>query len=151
MISKSQRWRKTAVASLVGALFALSASGAFALALGRVTVQSALGEPLRAEIDVPELNADEAASLRATIASPEAFKAAGLEYNAALGSAQISLQRRAAGRAYFRLTSDRAVSEPFVDLVLEASWATGRVVRDYTMLLDPPSQIGRASCRKECA
>ena len=139
MISKSQRWRKTAVASLVGALFAMSASGAFALALGRVTVQSALGEPLRAEIDVPELNADEAATLRATVASPEAFKAAGLEYNPALGGAVISLQRRSDGRAFIRLTSDRPVSEPFVDLILEASWSTGRVVRDYTMLLDPPS------------
>ena len=139
MILKSQRWRKTAVATLVGALFAMSASGAFALALGRVTVQSALGEPLRAEIDIPELNADEAATLRATVASPEAFKAAGLEYNAALGGAQISLQRRSDGRAYIRLVSDRPVSEPFVDLILEASWATGRVVRDYTMLLDPPS------------
>lgn len=139
MISKSQRWRKTAVASLVGALFAMSASGAFALALGRVTVQSALGEPLRAEIDVPELNADEAATLRTTVASPEAFKAAGLEYNAALSGAQLSLQRRSDGRAFIRLVSDRPVSEPFVDLILEASWATGRVVRDYTMLLDPPS------------
>ena len=139
MISKSQRWRKTAVASLVGALFAMSASGAFALALGRVTVQSALGEPLRAEIDIPELNADEAATLKTTVASPEAFKAAGLEYNAALSGAQLSLQRRSDGRAFIRLVSDRPVSEPFVDLILEASWATGRVVRDYTMLLDPPS------------
>ena len=54
-------------------------------------------------------------------------------------SVQISLQRRSDGRAYLRLSSDRPVNEPFVDLILEANWATGRIVRDYTMLFDPAS------------
>ena len=139
LIPKSYRWRKTAIASLAAALVGLSASSAFALALGRVTVLSALGEPLRAEIDIPEINAEEAASLKTSVASPEAFRAAGLDYNAALAGVQISLQRRADGRAFIRLSSDRPVAEPFVDLILEASWATGRIVRDYTMLLDPPT------------
>jgi pilus assembly protein FimV len=61
------------------------------LSLGRITVQSALGEPLRAEIEVPEINAEEAASLKTSIASPAAFAAAGLEYNAAIASLQASL------------------------------------------------------------
>ncbi len=139
MISKLQRWRQTAVASLVAALLGLSSSAAQALALGRVTVQSALGEPLRAEIDIPEINAEEASTLKTSVALPEAYRAAGLEYNPALAGVQITLQRRADGRAFLRLSSDRTVSEPFVDLILEASWATGRIVRDYTMLLDPPS------------
>lgn len=143
MIPKSHGWRKTAVASLVFALFGLPASSAFALALGRITVQSALGEPLRAEIDIPEINADEAGSLKPTIAAPGAFRAAGLEYNPALAGIQITLQRRADGRAYIRLVSDRAVSEPFVDLIVQASWASGRIVRDYTILLDPPTLRAR--------
>ncbi len=143
MIPKSHGWRKTAVASLVIALFGLPASSAFALALGRITVQSALGEPLRAEIDIPEINADEAASLKPALAAPGAFRAAGLEYNPALAGVQISLQRRADGRAYIRLVSDRAVSEPFVDLIVQASWASGRIVRDYTILLDPPTLRAR--------
>nr|MBP6852649.1 hypothetical protein [Rhodoferax sp.] len=84
MISQSHRWRKTAVASLAAALFGLSGTNANALALGRITVQSALGEPLRAEIDIPDINAEEAASLRAAVAQPDAFKAAGLDYNAVL-------------------------------------------------------------------
>jgi len=139
LIPKSYRWRKTALASLVAAVFGLSGSNASALALGRITVQSALGEPLRAEIDVPDINAEEAASLKASVALPEAFRAAGLDYNAVLAGAQISFQRRPDGRGYIRLTSDRIVTEPFVDLILEASWSSGRIVRDYTMLLDPPS------------
>ncbi|MBP6501743.1 MAG: fimbrial protein FimV [Rhodoferax sp.] len=141
---KSHGWRKTAVASLVIALLGLPASSAFALALGRITVQSALGEPLRAEIDIPEINADEAATLKPSLALPAAFRAAGLEYNPALAGVQISLQRRADGRAYIRLTSDRVVSEPFVDLILQATWASGRIVRDYTILLDPPALRARA-------
>ena len=139
LISKSQRWRKTALASLVAALFGLSGSNVSALALGRITVQSALGDPLRAEIDVPDINAEEVASLKTSIALPEAFRAAGLEYNPALAGVQILLQRRADGRAFIRLSGDKPVSEPFVDLILEASWSSGRIVRDYTMLLDPPN------------
>lgn len=143
LIPKSHGWRKTAVASLVIALFGLPASTAFALALGRITVQSFLGEPLRAEIDIPEINAEEAASLKSSIALPEAFRAAGLEFNPALSGLQISLQRRADGRAYIRLVSDKPVSEPFVDLILEARWSSGRIVRDYTVLLDPPALRAR--------
>jgi len=106
--------------------------------LGRITVQSALGEPLRAEIDVPEINAEEAASLKAGIASAEAFAAAGLEYNPAMSGLQATLQRRADGRAYIRLSSDRSINDPFVDMIVEASWSSGRILRDYTMLFDPP-------------
>lgn len=139
LISKSYRWRETALASLVAALFGLSGSNAWALALGRITVQSALGDPLRAEIDILDINAEEAASLKASVALPEAFRAAGLEYNPALAGVQLSLQRRPDGRAYIRMSSDKPVAEPFVDLILEATWSSGRIVRDYTMLLDPPS------------
>ena len=138
MIAKSHRWQKTAVAAAAIALLGLSTSGAWALSLGRITVQSALGEPLRAEIEVPEINAEEAASLKTSIASPAAFAAAGLEYNAAVASLQASLQRRADGRAYIRLISDRPINDPFVDMIVEATWSSGRILRDYTMLFDPP-------------
>ena len=111
---------------------------AMALALGRVLVQSALGEPLRAEIEVPEITAEEASSLRVGLAAPAAFTAAGLQFNQALGSAQLTLERRSDGRAYLRLSSPRPVNEPFVDLMIEANWASGRIVRDYTLLIDPP-------------
>ena len=94
---------------------------------------------MRAEIDVPDINTEEAASLKAAVASPDAFRAAGLEYNPAMSGLQATLQRRADGRAYIRLSSDRAINDPFVDMILETSWASGRIVRDYTMLFDPPS------------
>ena len=110
-----------------------------ALSLGRVAVQSALGEPLRADVEVLNINAEEIASLKSTVALPERFKAAGLEYNPALSTLQASLQRWPDGRVYIRLSSDRIINEPFVDLILETSWASGRIVRDYTLLFDPPN------------
>ena len=133
------RWHLGALASAIALLASLTSLDAHALALGRVTVQSALGEPLRAEIDIVEITADEAASLRAGVASADAFKAAGLEYTPAVVGVQVTLQKRPDGRSYLRLSSSRPVAEPFVDLVLETSWSSGRIVRDYTMLFDPPS------------
>ena len=139
MIAKSHRWQKTIMAAAATALIGLYGTPASALSLGRITVQSSLGEPLRAEIDVPDINAEEAASLQARAASPEAFQSAGLDYNPAMANLKVTLQRRANGRAYIRLSSDRAINDPFVDMILEASWASGRIVRDYTMLFDPPA------------
>ena len=133
------QWRATALAFAAAVLLGVSASDANALALGRITVQSALGEPLRAEIDIPEIDADEVASLRANVAAPEAFKTAGFDYNPALTGIRITLEKRADGRHFLRLTSQRPINEPFIDLILESNWAAGRVVRDYTMLFDPPS------------
>ncbi len=139
MIAKSNRWQKTIMATAAAAFFGLYGLNAAALSLGRITVQSGLGEPLRAEIEIPDMNAEEAASLKVGVAPPDAFRAAGLDYNPAMASLQATLQRRPDGRAYLRLSSDRAVNEPFVDMILEARWATGRIVRDYTLLFDPPS------------
>ena len=139
MNAKSHRWQKTAVAVAAIALLGLSTTGAMALSLGRITVLSALGEPLRAEIEIPDINAEEAASLKTAVAAPDAFVAAGLDFNPAMSSVQATLQRRADGRAYIRLTSDRPINDPFVDMILETSWSSGRIVRDYTMLFDPPT------------
>ncbi|WP_368086472.1 FimV/HubP family polar landmark protein [Variovorax sp. OV329] len=115
------------------------ATDASALALGRMNVRSALGEPLRAEIEVTEITAAEADGLRINIASPSAFNAAGVNYNPALGDVRVSLQRRADGRYVVNLTGNRSMNDPFIDLLLEANWSAGRVVRDYTVLLDPPA------------
>jgi pilus assembly protein FimV len=135
---KKPTWRATALALATAAFFSGVSMDANALALGRVTVQSALGEPLRAEVDIAEITPDELASLKAKVASPEAFRAAGLEYSPALSGVDVSLRQRPDGRSYLQLTSSRPVNDPFIDLILETQWASGRIVRDYTMLFDPP-------------
>ena len=68
----------------------------WALGLGRINVQSGLGEALRAEIEVTSITPEESASLRLRVASPEAYRAAGIEYNAALGGAHAAFQPRGA-------------------------------------------------------
>ena len=118
---------------------ALPASEAWALALGRVNVQSALGEPLRAEVEIPQITAAEAEGLRVGVASPGVFRTQGMEYNATASQVRVSVQRRADGSAVLRLTSTQPVNEPFVDLVIDASWASGNLQRNYTLLLDPPT------------
>lgn len=130
-------WSLRAVAGAVMLTSALGSSGAWALALGRINVQSYLGQPLRAEVDLPSLTAAEAASLRAAIASPEAFRAASMEYNGVLSDVRLQLEQRADGRSVLRLTSTRPINEPFMDVVLDVNWANGHMVRGYTMLLDP--------------
>ncbi len=129
---------RVAVAAAVSVLSALPVSG-WALGLGKLNVQSALGEALRAEIDVSSLTPEESATLQVKVATPETYRAAGVDFNAVLSSAQITLQRRPDGRPYLRIASDRSVQEPFVDVILDLNWASGRLVREYTLLFDPPS------------
>ncbi|MCV2355517.1 hypothetical protein LNV09_15305 [Paucibacter sp. B2R-40] len=115
-----------------------SSGSAWALGLGRLSVQSALGETLKAEIDITSLSAEEAGSLKVRIAPPESYRATGVEYNSVLTSTQVQVVKKD-GRTFLRVSSDRAVQEPFVDVILELTWANGRLVREYTLLFDPPT------------
>ena len=76
----------------------LSAGASHALGLGRLNVQSALGETLRAEIEITSLSADEANSLRVRLASPDVYRSNGLDYNAVLSGTQVQAVKRADGR-----------------------------------------------------
>jgi pilus assembly protein FimV len=125
---------------MAAAALILLSTGASALGLGRVNVQSVLGESLRAEIEVTSLSAEEASSLRVNLASPDAFKSSGVEYNAVLSGATITLQRRADGRPVLVLSSDKVVQEPFIDVIVDFAWATGHLTRSYTLLIDPPGR-----------
>ena len=133
-----------ALSGIAAAALCLVIPSAWALGLGRLVVQSSLGEGLRAEIDVSSLTPEEAANLKIRIASPEAYRAAGVDYNAVLPGAQVLLQRRSDGRPYLRLSSSNVVQEPFVDVILELTWNTGRLVREYTLLFDPPTTRAQA-------
>ena len=132
--------RKAALASAVALALLGVSLDAQALALGAISVRSALGEPLRAEIEIPQLSSEEASTLQASMGTPQAFRAAGINYSPALADARVTLQRRANGQAYLRIVGNRPVNEPYVGVVIEANWANGRVVRDYTLLLDPPGR-----------
>lgn len=113
------------------------ASNAHALGLGELTVQSHLGAPLRAEIRVVDITEAEAATLRAAVATPETFRTAGAEYHPSLTGVTVAVLRRPDGTPVLRLTGTRPVDEAFIDLIVEAATASGRVMRDYTLQLEP--------------
>ncbi|MFA7282205.1 MAG: FimV/HubP family polar landmark protein [Sterolibacterium sp.] len=128
--------RMRLAAALAALLLALPLS-AGAAGLGKITVLSALGQPLRAEVEISATR-EELASFSARIASAAAFQQAGVEYSAALSGIRFSVGQRPNGQAVLSLTSERAFNEPFLDLLVEATWSSGRLLREYTFLLDPP-------------
>ncbi|HEX4584158.1 MAG TPA: FimV/HubP family polar landmark protein [Burkholderiaceae bacterium] len=117
----------------------MTVCGVHAAGLGRLNVQSALGQPLRAEVEVPSVGQDEAATLQVRLAPQSAFRQANLEFNPALTQLRFDLESRNDGSYIVHVTSAQPVNEPFLDLLLELSWSTGRVLREYTVLLDPPA------------
>ncbi len=125
----------------LGLTYGMSAQ---ALTLGRLSVLSFLGQPLLAEIEIPEISSAEASSLQVTIAGVEAFKAAGLDYSPSVADLKIAGKYRASGRAVLELRGTQPITAPFIDLVLELTWSTGRLVRDYTILLDPSTATDQA-------
>ena len=108
-----------------------------AAGLGKVNVFSALGQPLRAELEIFATR-EELSGMKAQLASPEAFRQAGVDYTATLSGITLSIDKRPNGQPIIRLSSAKPINDPFVDLLLELNWPTGRLLREYTFLLDPP-------------
>lgn len=115
---------------------ALLFSNAHAAGLGKLTVLSSLGQPLRAEIELTSVSTGEAGALAVKLASVEAFQQANVNFNSALSSLRFSVEKRGE-RQYVRVTSSQPLNEPFVDMLLEMNGPNGRLVREYTFLLDP--------------
>jgi len=109
-----------------------------AAGLGKLSVTSALGQPLAAEIEVFAADKAELDSLSASLASDQAFRDARVDYAPVLTSLRFSVEKKPDGKSVLKVTSSRPVNDPFIDLLIELSWASGRLVREYTMLLDPP-------------
>ncbi len=137
-------FRKTTFrATLIAATLAALPLGANAAGLGRISVLSALGQPLRAEIELTA-TADELASMTAGVAPASAFKEANIAFSPVLGNVNMTVARRGK-RAVVQLTSAQAVNDPFLDVLVELNWASGRLLREYTFLLDPPGMPASAA------
>ena len=141
--------RHTRAHVMVTALvLATGSMAAQALSLGRFQTLSGIGEPLHAEIEITSLSAQEAQGLRAQIAGPRAFQQQGMEYNPALEGLNSRIENRSDGRTVIVLRGQKPVQDNFIDLILETQWSTGRLARNYAVLLstvaDKP-QAARAS------
>jgi pilus assembly protein FimV len=112
---------------------------AYAAGLGKLSVNSALGQPLSAEIELFAADQAELDSLAANLASDQAFRDARVEFAPVLSTLRFAVEKKPGNKAVLKVTSTRPVNDPFVDFLVELNWASGRLVREYTMLLDPPS------------
>jgi pilus assembly protein FimV len=125
---------KKLTAAVASAL--LLTSAVHAAGLGKLTVLSALGQPLRAEIELTSAANEDAAGVVVKLASPDAFKNANIDFNPALLTLRFTVEERG-GRQVIRVSSSQPLNEPFVDMLLELTWSSGHLVREYTFLLDP--------------
>jgi pilus assembly protein FimV len=129
--------RLTLMACLLSSSF-LWPSSSWALGLGEIHLNSALNEPMNAEIDLISASPDELAALRATLASREAFTRYGIDRPPFLSTLTFKVGKGKDGREALLVHSTDAIPEPFVTFLVEVNWARGRLMREYTVLLDPP-------------
>jgi len=135
----SKPFRRAPLAAAVTLALGLTAAfSVHAAGLGRLNVQSALGQPLRAELEVTSVAPEEAPTLAVKLAPVAAYRAARLEYNPSLTGLRFALERRN-GEYVVRVSSPTPITEPYLDLLVELTSSSGRVVREYTVLLDPPA------------
>ncbi len=120
----------------------LGTSNVMALGLGQIQVKSALNQPLVAEIPVLVSSPGEADALSVRLASPDAFVRVGLD-RPTLQATNLMFEVRTdkSGRPVIRITTPDKVTDPFLSFLLEVDWGKGKMLREYTALLDPPSMM----------
>jgi pilus assembly protein FimV len=128
--------KKSAVAAAL--LFITVSSNVYALGLGAIDMQSALNQPMNAVIDLTSASGADLSEIKISIASQEAHDRTGLSKTRILSDFQFTIEQDAQGNAFVRITSFDAVHEPFLEFLLELQWPNGRLLREYTVLVDPP-------------
>ncbi len=129
---------KKTIAAALGGIFLSLATSAYAAGLGKLSVTSSLGQPLSAEIDLVALQPGEFEVLTARVASPEAYTDARIEYSPLLRQIRFAIERKSDGKPVLKITSAAPINEPFLDVLVEVTWPSGKLVREYPILLDPP-------------
>jgi pilus assembly protein FimV len=108
------------------------------LGLGEITLNSALNQPLDADIELLSVEPEDLVTLVATMASADLFDRYGLDRAAFLGSIRLEIRRQSGDRHVIHISSNSSITEPFVTMLIELDWARGHMLREYTVLLDPP-------------
>ncbi|WP_082849827.1 FimV family protein [Halioglobus sp. HI00S01] len=142
------------IGAVVFSLGCLHASFSYAVGLGDLTLESFLNEPLKAQVEVLNTDGLNEDQIRIRLATREDFDRMGVERAYFLTGIEFDVQFNARGEAVILLSSEDPVLEPYLDFIVEARWPTGRLLREYTVLVDPPlfdasSQVVSASARVE--
>src|SRR4249919_672989 len=121
---------------------AVAAGPAAALGLGQIQVKSKVDQPLLAEIPIVSSDPAELEQLQARLASPETFRRIGLDPpTGAAADLDFSVALDERGRPVIRVTSSAPVDQPLVTFLVEVDWGSGRLVREYSALLDTPRTV----------
>jgi pilus assembly protein FimV len=131
--------RKLILTSAATLLFA--SADVAALGLGEIRAYSGLNQPFVGEIDVYDLAPENRDAVQVGLAPQEAFDKAGIERYYDLTKLKFTLDVSAAGQAVIRVTSREPIREPYLDMLLEVYWAQGQLVKEYTVLLEPPERM----------
>jgi len=142
----SSMFRKSALASALS--LALLPNVSDALGLGGIRAQSALNEPFAAQIDLLDVPADELDTVKVSLASDAEFSKVGAERPYFLTNLEFRPQVSSKGRAVIRVTSSEPIKEPFLDFLVQVDWPKGRLIKEYTVLLDPPVTVNRPPPRR---
>lgn len=113
-------------------------STVFAAGLGKLNVMSGLGEPLKADIELLSVTAEELSTISAAIASTEAYTNQGIDKPASHNDIKIQVTKNARGVPVLKLNSVQPITDAFLDMLIQVDWSSGRLLREYTLLLDPP-------------
>ncbi|AKF45134.1 hypothetical protein PsyrB_08105 [Pseudomonas syringae pv. syringae B301D] len=122
----------------IAAASALSSGMAQALGLGELSVKSTLNQPLVAEIELTEAQGLNATQVVPSLATTADFAQAGVTRQAFLNDLTFTPVINASGKSVLRITSSKPVREPYVKFLVQVLWPNGRLLREYSLLLDPP-------------
>ena len=134
------RFSAKVAAGFLSAWFLLLPVTANALGLGNIKMDSALNEPLKAEIQLLSATSDDVKGLQVALASREAFLRAGVDRSVLLSQIKFNIVKRG-DKYYVILTTPQSVREPFLNFLVELNWKNGRMLREYTVLLDPADRM----------
>ncbi|WP_373507963.1 FimV family protein, partial [Thiocapsa sp.] len=124
-------------------ILALTGADAYSLGLGGLRTESALNQPFVGEIDLFDVKPDELDTVKATLATGDAFAKSGIERYHFLTQLAFQPQMSGRGDAVIRITSREPIREPFMDFLVEVVWPAGQLVKEFTVLLDPPTMSER--------
>jgi len=131
-------FKKRRLAVALSACMMATSGLVHALGMGEIEVGTALNEPLDAKIKLFSATQSELKSLEVSLASRDAFERVGIDRLPILHELEFELVSSGAGAPYIKVVSNKAIKEPFLDFILSINWSSGQMMREYTLLLDPP-------------
>jgi pilus assembly protein FimV len=126
----------------------LAPATALPLSIGDIALHSALNQRLRADVRLQLVGGENPGDVMVRLAAPEKFDQAGIPWNYFLSQLQFKSVVEADGSVTVKISSKEVLTEPFLNFLLEVSWPQGSQYREFTLLVDPPSDVAEPRLAK---